>query len=84
MHKKIMMPSRAMTGRAAASSKRKAKWVSRGIISACECFSCANKVSHRFKESRVSILCKDPCRYKLMEGEVRPALDKIADLERAF
>jgi len=80
---KIMMPSLAMMKRSVSSSKRKAKWVSRGIISACECFSCANKVDHRFKESRVSILCNDPCRYKLLKGEVRPALIEIADLERA-
>ena len=81
MYRKNMKPSLETVERGVASSKLKAKWVSRGIISACECFSCANKVSHRFKESRVSILCKDPCKYKQLKGEVRPALEKIADLE---
>jgi len=81
MYRKNVKPSLATIERGVASSKRKAKWVSRGIISACECFSCANKVSHRFKESRVSILCNDPCRYKQLEGERRTVLKKIADLE---
>jgi len=81
MYRKNVKPGLQMVERGAASSKHKAKWVSRGIISACECFSCANKVSHRFKESRVSILCKDPCRYVQLSGEKRTVLDKIADLE---
>ena len=65
-----------------ASSKRDAKWVTRGIISACECFSCANKVSHRLKGNRVSILCRDPCRYTALQGETRPSLYKMEDTDR--
>lgn len=64
--------------------KRDETWVSRGILSACECFSCANKVAHRFKETKVSVLCRDPCRYKSMKGETRPPMEKLADIEQAY
>ena len=64
------------------SSKRDVKWLSRGLISASECFSCANKVDHKVKGSRVSILCRDQCNYKPLKGERRPALDNIEDIER--
>lgn len=69
-------------GRSDANPKLNAKWVSRGIISACECFSCSNKVDHRLRGVRVSILCREPCRYRPLKGETRPALDKIADIEQ--
>lgn len=82
MHKKILMPGLANIEPVYASSKPKAKWVTRGVIAACECFSCSNKVGYKLKGSRVSILCENPCTYKLLEGEVRPAIDKIADIEQ--
>ena len=63
------------------SRKLEAEWVCRGLISASECFSCANKIDHRYSGSRVSILCRDPCNYKPLEGERRPALDDIERLE---
>lgn len=63
------------------SRKRNAKWVSRGFISASECFSCANKVNHKIRGSRVSILCKDQCNYKPLKGERRLALNNIEDIE---
>jgi hypothetical protein len=64
------------------SSKRGLKWVSRGFISASECFSCMNKVSHKLNEYNVSVLCKDPCKYRQIEGEPRPNLNKIVNIER--
>jgi len=73
---------RSSYGAERSKAKLDAKWVSRGIISACECFSCGNKVAHSLKGVRVSILCRDPCRYKQLEGEARPALDKMADIEQ--
>lgn len=68
--------------RSKANPKPDAEWVSRGIISACECFSCANKVAHRLRGVRVSILCMDPCRYRPLKGETRPSLEKMPDIEQ--
>ena len=62
--------------------KRDSTWESRGLISASECFSCANKVNHRYGDHRVSILCKDPCNYRPLKGERRLNIDDIEDLER--
>jgi len=56
--------------------------VSRGILSACECFSCENKIAYRFKETSVSILCKDPCRYRPLKNEKRPSMEKLTDIEQ--
>jgi hypothetical protein len=64
--------------------KRDETWVSRGILSACECFSCANKVSHRFKEANVAVLCRDPCHYRSQKGETRPPLEKLTDIEQVY
>jgi hypothetical protein len=63
--------------------KRDEEWVSRGILSACECFGCSNKVAHRLRETKVSILCRDPCRYKPIKTErERPIPPKIDDIEQ--
>ncbi|MCW3991834.1 MAG: hypothetical protein NWE79_03940 [Candidatus Bathyarchaeota archaeon] len=51
--------------------------MSRGLISASECFTCANSSDHRLMGVRVSILCRDPCNYEPVKGERRPALDDI-------
>ena len=59
-----------------------AKWISRGIISACECFSCSNKIDHRLRGNRVSVLCSEHCRYSPLKGETRPELGKMADIEQ--
>ncbi|MFQ6076804.1 MAG: hypothetical protein ACE5Z5_11825 [Candidatus Bathyarchaeia archaeon] len=61
------------------SRKQGVKWVPRGLISASECFSCANKVDHRHSGSGVSILCRDPCNYKPLRGERRLVLDDIEE-----
>lgn len=50
-------------------SKPNAEWVSKGILSAFECFRCANKVDHRFEETNVCVLCRDPCKYRPLKGE---------------
>jgi hypothetical protein len=57
--------------------RRNEKWVSRGIISASECFTCVNRVGHRLMGARVSILCRDQCNYEPLKGEQRPELDDI-------
>lgn len=64
------------------SPKKVNTWVSRGILSACECFSCANKLAHRFKETKIRILCKDPCHYKPIKGVERSVIDKLEDIEQ--
>lgn len=63
------------------SPKKENIWVSRGIISACECFSCENKLDHRFRDGRVLILCKDPCNYKPLSGVEKSEAYKIEDIE---
>lgn len=63
------------------SEKRDGKWVTRGIISASECFSCANKIDHRLRDRSVSILCLDPCNYRPLRGERRTVLEDIEDVE---
>lgn len=30
----------------------------------------------------VSILCRDPCNYRPLEGEARPTLEKMVDIEQ--
>ncbi|MBS7619713.1 hypothetical protein KEJ21_03605 [Candidatus Bathyarchaeota archaeon] len=64
------------------SPKKVDAWISRGILSACECFSCANKLAHRFKETKIYIHCKDPCNYKPIRGVEKSALDKLEDIEQ--
>ena len=59
------------------SRRREEKWVVRGFLSACECFSCANKLDHRLKGERVYILCRDPCHYVPLKGEVAPRIEDI-------
>lgn len=66
--------------------KRKSSWVNKGIYSACECFSCANKVEHEFREYSVRIFCRDYCNYepkdtKKIAGSESPS--SIALVERA-
>lgn len=46
------------------SEKIQGSWVVRGIYSASECFSCINKIDHALKEDRISIFCKDYCKYE--------------------
>ena len=61
--------------------KRNETWVSRGILSACECFSCRNKITHRFRGSNVRILCKNPCKYRPLKGVTESAVSKLPDVE---
>jgi len=64
------------------SPKRTDEWVSRGILSACECFSCANKLEHKFRETKVSIHCLEPCKYRPMRGAERTVVEKLQDIEQ--
>ena len=64
------------------SPKRTENWVSRGILSACDCFSCSNKIAHRFKDTKISILCREPCNYRPLKGAERPVVDKLTDIEQ--
>jgi hypothetical protein len=70
----------SVKGRQRAS--KQGSWVTRGVISACECFSCVNKVEHRLNDARVSILCRDPCNYKPKSGGDRPVVTEIDNIER--
>ena len=49
--------------------KRKSSWVNKGIYSASECFGCANKVEHEFREYGVRILCRDYCNYEPKDAQ---------------
>jgi Zn finger protein HypA/HybF involved in hydrogenase expression len=51
---------------------KNAKWVIREIYSACDCFSCKNKIEHKFVEFKVSIYCRDPCNYKPRRTDTFP------------
>lgn len=82
MSEKVLLKRSSGDSRSKSNTKLDAEWVSRGVISACECFSCTNKVAHRLRGVRVSVLCRDPCRYEPMKGEVRPALEKMTDIEQ--
>jgi hypothetical protein len=44
--------------------KKKASWVALGLHTACDCFTCANKIRHESKGFYVQVLCGDPCHYK--------------------
>lgn len=65
------------------SPRVKENWVCRGILSACECFSCENKVRYRLRGDRVYVLCKNPCSFKPITGEARPPLRELPDIEKA-
>jgi hypothetical protein len=62
-------------------TKRDPKWVNRDILLAFECFSCANRVAYNLGETNVSILCRDPCKYKPLKSETDPNIHKIDDIE---
>ena len=64
------------------SSKLKAKWATKGLISACECFSCMNKINHELVGERVRILCGDPCKFKPLKGVVGSPIAKIPGMEQ--
>ena len=57
-------------------------WVIKGMLSACDCFSCVNKVEHMLKNNRVHILCREPCNYKPRSRMDRPITAKLYDIER--
>ncbi len=61
----------------------KEEWIPRGILSACECFSCEYKLTHRLRGDKVYVLCKNPCNFKPMAGEVKPAVRGIPDIEKS-
>ena len=63
------------------SSKSDAEWVTKGLISACECFSCRNKINHKLKDNRVSILCRDICNFKPLRGTTDSTVSKLHDIE---
>jgi len=63
------------------SRRREEKWVVRGLLSACECFSCENKLDHRLRGLKVYILCREPCHYRPMRGEVAPRIEDIESVE---
>ena len=52
-----------------ASSAQKDEWIIRGLITASECFRCANKLEHRVEVERVHIHCRDNCNYLPLEKE---------------
>lgn len=64
------------------SSKLKAKWVNRGLISACECFSCMNKINHKLSENRVRILCRNPCKFEPLKAEAGFLISKRPNIEQ--
>ena len=64
------------------SSKIKEKWETRGLISACECFSCMNKLDHRLMGNRVRILCRNQCEFKPLKGASGTRVVKIPDIEQ--
>ena len=64
------------------SSNNDEKWVNKGLITAYECFSCTNKINHKFKDNRITILCKDPCNYTPKKEELRPHFEKIPEIEQ--
>lgn len=63
------------------SRRRDERWVVRGFLSACECFSCVNKMGHRLKGERVFILCRNPCNYLPLRGEVAPRIEDIEGIK---
>lgn len=63
--------------------RAKEEWVCRGILSACECFSCENKVRYRLRGDRVYVLCLNPCNFKPITGEARPPIRELPDIEKA-
>jgi len=58
------------------SSKHNWHWVHKGPVSATECFSCANMADYRITGEMVSILCRDLCNYKPLEGKARLGFSK--------
>jgi hypothetical protein len=51
-------------------ASEKGQWITKGVISASDCFSCANRIDHEVKGRRISILCRNPCNFiKCMDEE---------------
>jgi hypothetical protein len=62
--------------------KIKEEWICRGILSACECFGCENKVSYKLRGDKVYVLCRNPCNFRPITGEALPTSKGLQDIER--
>jgi len=49
--------------------KKKVSWVPLSLHTACDCFTCANRIRHESKGFYVQILCGDPCHYKVTDSK---------------
>ena len=42
-------------------NKKNWKWVSMGLLTACDCFRCDRRIKHEIKKARILVYCKYPC-----------------------
>lgn len=45
-------------------AKKKATWITKGTLSANECFFCLNKLDHKITNHKIQILCANHCKYE--------------------